>query len=175
LPILLPSAKGAVAVAVAVSALVAAANLTAVGAHEGRNRPSTFPFGAPGKAADVDRTIRVEVRDLSFVPDALEVKARETVRFVVVNNSEVDHDFTIGDSKAQSEHRAEMTEMMARMGDMGDMATMHAKHADPNAVFLTGGETKEIVWRFGKAGQIEFGCNVPGHYEAGMKGTITIR
>ena len=171
MPILLASAKGAVAAAVAVSALVATANLTAAGAHEGRNHPSTFPFGAPGKAADIDRTIRVEVKDLSFVPGALEVKARETVRFVVVNNSEVDHDFTIGDSRAQSEHRAEMTEMAA----MGDMATMHADRADPNAVFLKAGQTKEIVWRFAKAGQIEFGCNVPGHYEAGMKGTIAIR
>jgi uncharacterized cupredoxin-like copper-binding protein len=170
MPILLPSSRGAVAAAIFVSALVATEGLTAASAHEGRHS-ATYWFGAPGKAADVDRTIRIEVKDLSFVPDALEVKAGETVRLVVVNASAVDHDFTIGDSKAQSEHRAEMT----KMGPMGDMATMHANHVDPNAVFLKGGETKEIVWRFAKPGTIEYGCNVPGHFEAGMKGAITIR
>src|SRR5208337_2541152 len=165
MPILPLSAKGDVAAAVvAFSALVAACGLTAASAHEGNNHPSTYWFGSPGKAAAVDRTIRVTVKDLSFIPGSLEVKAGETVRFVVVNASEVDHDFTIGDSKAQSEHRAEMTEMAS----MGDIATMHANHVDPNAVFVKGGETKEIVWRFAKAGKIEFGCNVPGHYESGM-------
>jgi uncharacterized cupredoxin-like copper-binding protein len=168
MPILFPSARSAAAAALL--AFAATAGLTAASGHEG-HYSATYWFGAPGKAADVDRTIRVEIKDLSFVPGSLEVKRGETVRLVVVNASEVDHDFTIGDAKAQSEHRAEMTEMAS----MGDMATMHAGHVDPNAVFLKAGTTKEIVWRFAKAGQIEYGCNVPGHYESGMKGTIAIR
>lgn len=169
MPILFPSAKAALAAA-ALSAFAATAGLTAASGHEGRHS-ATYWFGAPGKPTDVDRTIRVEVKDLSFVPGALQVNRGETVRFVVVNSSEVDHDFTIGDSRAQSEHRAEMAEMAS----MGGMATMHANHVDPNAVFLKARETKEIVWRFTKAGTIEYGCNVPGHYEAGMKGAIAIR
>ena len=56
---------------------------------------------------------------------------------------------------------------------MMDMAAAHGD--DANAVFLKAGETRELVWRFGKAGRIEFACNVPGHYEAGMKGTVSIR
>lgn len=166
--------------AVVLSVVVATASLTAARAHSmhedgmgqgstsGRHHSDSFWFGAPGAASKVDRTIRVEAKDLSFTPPAVEVKAGETVRFIVSNTSEVEHDFTIGDSKTQDEHRAEMA-------DMTNMAAEHAHHPDPNAVFLKGGETKEIVWRFGKAGRIEFGCNVPGHYEAGMKGTIAVR
>jgi uncharacterized cupredoxin-like copper-binding protein len=123
---------------------------------------ATFSFGVPGKPAAVDRTIRIKALDMSFDPPAVEVRPDETVRFVVTNVSAVDHDFTLGDSKTQQEHRKEMAAMT-------DMAAAHA-HKDPNAVFLEGRATKELVWRFGKPGQIEFGCNVPGHYEAGMKG-----
>ena len=79
-----------------------------------------------------------------------------------------DHEFTLGDAATQAAHRQEMLEM-------GDMDMGHAHHGDANAVFLKSGETKELVWRFGKAGQIEFACNVPGHYEAGMRGVVAIR
>jgi hypothetical protein len=37
------------------------------------------------------------------------------------------------------------------------------------------GETKELVWQFTKPGSFEFACNIPGHAEAGMAGTITVR
>ena len=44
-------------------------------------------------------------------------------------------------------------------------------HDDPNSVLLNPGETKELVWRFEQAGlSLEFACNVPGHYQAGMVG-----
>jgi uncharacterized cupredoxin-like copper-binding protein len=138
--------------------------------HSGKAREhaATFGFGAPGRAAHVDRIIRVKAGDISFDPTAVEVKAGETVRFVVTNASEIEHEFTLGDTKTQEEHRAEMAAMT-------DMAAGHAHGDDPNAVFPKGGETREIFWRFAKAGQIEFACNVPGHYESGMKGTIAIR
>ena len=45
------------------------------------------------------------------------------------------------------------------------------EHDDPNAKRLTQGKNSEIVWRFTKAGQFEFGCLIPGHREAGMTGT----
>ena len=53
---------------------------------------------------------------------------------------------------------------------MTDMAAAHAHDDDPNAVFLKGGETKEIIWRFAKAGRMEFACNVLGHYEVRHEG-----
>lgn len=43
-------------------------------------------------------------------------------------------------------------------------------HDDPNAVMVQPGETKELIWRFERAGELQFACNVPGHYESGMIG-----
>lgn len=42
----------------------------------------------------------------------------------------------------------------------------------PNSVLLEPGQSEEIVWRFSKKGNIEFACNVPGHYQAGMYGDV---
>ena len=46
------------------------------------------------------------------------------------------------------------------------------QHDDPNTVLLAPGESKELVWKFTRAMKIEFACNMPGHYESGMKGAI---
>jgi uncharacterized cupredoxin-like copper-binding protein len=31
-----------------------------------------------------------------------------------------------------------------------------------------------MVWQFSKAGEFHFGCLLPGHFEAGMVGKITV-
>ncbi len=36
------------------------------------------------------------------------------------------------------------------------------------------GDDKDITWTFTKAGTTLYGCHEPGHYVAGMKGTITV-
>jgi len=51
---------------------------------------------------------------------------------------------------------------------------MPMKHDDPNSVLLEPGETKELVWTFPKEATLEFACNIPGHYQAGMVGHIDI-
>ena len=48
-------------------------------------------------------------------------------------------------------------------------------HKDPNSVLLEPGKSAEIIWTFPKAKtKLEFACNVPGHYEAGMVGPVHI-
>jgi len=37
------------------------------------------------------------------------------------------------------------------------------------------GKTKEIIWKFTKGDHLEFGCDIPGHYEPGMKGKFDIK
>jgi uncharacterized cupredoxin-like copper-binding protein len=41
---------------------------------------------------------------------------------------------------------------------------------DATAISLAPGETKELIWAFSKPinGNIEFACQIPGHYQAGM-------
>ncbi|MCT9000263.1 cupredoxin domain-containing protein [Chelativorans intermedius] len=127
----------------------------------------TVSFGKPGSAAEVDRTIELTADGMSYGIDSLQVRAGETIRFVIENGGELNHDFTIGDQATQAEHRAKMKEMMASSSRMMD-------HDDANAVFLKPGETGELIWTFSKTGRFEFACNVPGHYEAGMHGPITV-
>lgn len=129
-------------------------------------QPARFAFGSPGVAAEVDRTVEITMGDLSFTPASLDVRAGETIRFVITNKSAIDHDFTLGDTKTQIAHRAEMLEAM-KNGEMhhGD---------DPNAVVVKAGQRRELIWTFSRAGRLEYDCNVPGHYEAGMKGVITV-
>jgi uncharacterized cupredoxin-like copper-binding protein len=55
-----------------------------------------------------------------------------------------------------------------------DMKGMDMSHDDPNSVLVEPGKTAELVWTFDTDATLEFACNVPGHYEAGMVGPITI-
>lgn len=124
-----------------------------------------FSFGEAGVSTAVDRTVNITMKDLSFEPAALHIKAGETIRFIVTNSSDIDHDFTVGDTKTQKAHRKEMAEMMQMEGHHGN---------DPNAVFVKAGEIRELIWKFTRNGLLEFDCNVPGHFESGMKGRIFV-
>jgi uncharacterized cupredoxin-like copper-binding protein len=126
-----------------------------------------FSFGEPGNAGKVDRTVKITMKDLSFEPAFLKVKVGETVRFIVTNASDVDHDFTLGDVPTQVAHRQEMVEMAEKGGEM------HHED-DPNAILVKSRQTAKLIWKFTKTGKFEFDCNVPGHFEGGMTGVITV-
>ncbi|WP_435105673.1 cupredoxin domain-containing protein [Arhodomonas sp. AD133] len=132
------------------------------GAGHGRD----FVGGHPGKASEVDRTVEISAADVHFDRKRVEVAAGETVRFVVTNTGNTMHDFTLGTPAVQKAHRREMAELMSQGG--------MRHHDDPNAVMLKPGETKEVIWTFEQTEAFLFGCNVPGHFEAGMKGEIAI-
>jgi uncharacterized cupredoxin-like copper-binding protein len=57
--------------------------------------------------------------------------------------------------------------------DMGGGKTM--EHDDPNSVLLEPGKSSEVIWKFTKATDLEFACNVPGHYESGMMGKMQVK
>lgn len=123
-----------------------------------------FHFGMPADAADADRVIEITGGDdLKFDPAAVTIKVGEIITFRVHNPGVLPHDFTLGDDHMQDEHEAEMAEMGAGM-----------EHMDANAVLVPPGETVELTWEFTEAGTILMGCHQPGHYAAGMKGTIVI-
>jgi uncharacterized cupredoxin-like copper-binding protein len=136
------------------------------GPGHGGGHGHDFVGGHPGKPSDVDRTVRISAADVHFDRKRLDVAAGETVRFLVTNTGKTMHDFTLGTPEVQKAHRREMAELM----NQGGMR----HHDDPNAVMLKPGETKEVIWTFAKTEAFLFGCNVPGHFEAGMKGDIAI-
>jgi uncharacterized cupredoxin-like copper-binding protein len=72
------------------------------------------------------------------------------------------HEVVFGSADALAEHAA----MMARFPAM--------EHDEPYMAHVDPGKTGEIVWHFNRAGTFEFACLIAGHYESGMRGTLTV-
>ena len=110
----------------------------------------------------VSRTIQVDTTDtLRFVPDHVDVRAGETIAFEIRNAGNLPHEFFIGTPEEQLEHEREM-------------ASGAPMHAEPGQIDVPAGQTVRLVYTFEQAGTLEYGCHVPGHYPAGMRGTITV-
>ena len=119
--------------------------------------------GKPGVAANVVRTIHITMSDKNrFTPNSLKVKQGETIRFVVKNVGKKKHEMVIGAVEDIKAHN----ELMERFPGM--------EHDEPNMVDLESGQKGEIIWQFTEVGQFQFACLVTGHFEAGMKGVITV-
>ncbi len=177
--------KQSFAAAAFVFAVTFASAAIAAGSHSGGHGHG-FAFGKPGRASAVSRTLQIIMKENFYEPKSIDVKAGETIRFKIVNKGELVHEFNIGTAAMHASHRKEMM-MMVEHGvleadkinhhmmkmDMGGGKTM--AHDDPNSVLLEPGKSGEIIWTFTKAADIEFACNVPGHYDAGMMGDIRFK
>lgn len=121
-------------------------------------------FGEPADPADAARTVEiVATDDFRFTPDTIDVEPGEVITLSVRNAGAIPHELVLGDGAVQEEHEREMGEMGGEM--MMDEA---------NAVSLAPGETKTLTWRFPSDGEVIYGCHEPGHYDAGMRGTIAV-
>lgn len=129
----------------------------------------TYAFGEPGDPAKADRTVEVLLKDIAFEPDRLQVKAGETVRFVLINQGQLPHEFNLGDKVMHVEHQKQMLAMAGHVHG----GTAH-DHDTANTVLVMPGKRAELTWTFRGSAPIEFACNVPGHYQAGMVGPVTI-
>lgn len=132
-------------------------------AHPGMARNESGTDGMPGKASEADRTIEIDCRDIAFNVKQIQVRSGETIRFIVHNTGKQRHEFTIASHAEHLEHRAMMRQMPGMKMD-----------GEPNAVELQPGETKELVWKFGRDADVEFACDLPGHAEVGMKGSFIV-
>ena len=145
-------------------------------AGHGHGHGAQSGMGAPGSVADASRTIDVTMTEYGYDPSSISVRADETVRFVLRNRGRLVHEFNIGTPQAHEAHQAEMLEML-QSGHLSQTEIhSHGKtaHVHANSVLLAPGESEELVWRFGSdVAGLEFACNVPGHYQAGMVGRFT--
>jgi len=171
------AAAGLIAMSISLTA-------NAAGEHAGGHGGAAV-IGKPGDPAQASRTIDIVMTDNAFAPDRISVGKGETVRFAVRNAGEIVHEFTIGTTAMHAAHQKEMMSMFERgvlevdrihrdrmkagMGHGGAMS-----HDDPNSVLLEPGESTTLTWRFDTDAELEFACNVPGHYEAGMVGRFSV-
>ena len=100
---------------------------------------------------------------MEYVPNRIEVKRNEQIRFVLKNDDVQTHEFLLA-SKAENRKHAEVMKKHPEM-----------EHDDPNGKTLAPKASAEILWRFNKRGSFEFACLIPGHREAGMVGTVVVK
>lgn len=125
--------------------------------------PISTEFGSYKPGLAPSQEIEISMGDtMRFSPDNLDIKAGDVVRFVVKNEGELQHEFVLGTKDSLAEH----AQMMLKFPNM-EHEEAYMAHVDP-------GKEMEIIWQFTKTGSFEFGCLLPGHYQAGMKGTITV-
>jgi uncharacterized cupredoxin-like copper-binding protein len=121
-------------------------------------------FGREGDPKKATRTVKVDMSDaMRFTPAELTVKQGETVRFEVKNSGKTLHEMVLGTMQELKEH----AELMKKFPGM--------EHDEPYMAHVAPGKTERIVWQFTKPGEFYYGCLVPGHFEAGMIGKVTVR
>jgi len=121
------------------------------------------PWGIASERKLAKRTLAVRMLDsMRFVPERIDVRLNETVRFALRNSGKLMHEFVIG-TKAENEAHAAL--MMKFPG---------MEHDEPYMAHVAPGKSGEIVWTFNRAGTFEFACLIAGHYQAGMAGSITV-
>ena len=101
------------------------------GDGHGDGHAEMMKVGMPGDAAKVDRTvdvIMVETDDgeMLFKGDDLNFSKGETIRFMVRNKGELEHEFVLDTMANNEKHKMEMA----------DMAGMDMEHDDPNRITL---------------------------------------
>jgi uncharacterized cupredoxin-like copper-binding protein len=153
-------------------ALVAAACASALPALAHSSKPHKVApprqeqkaWGIAAEAKSAQRTIVVVMTDaMRFTPDAIDVKLNQTVRFDIRNHGRMLHEMVIGTAKELEDHAA----LMLKHPDM--------EHDEAYMAHVAVGKRGRIVWTFNRPGNFEFACLIAGHYQAGMKGRITVR
>lgn len=106
--------------------------------------------------AKVPRIAPITMTDtLKFDPSTQAVAPGETVSFVLLNAGTVTHEFQVGPEAGVAANKVDGKSVK--------------EVADINA-----GQVAELTYTFPTTGAYAFACHVPGHYEAGMKGTVKI-
>ncbi|MFN9728532.1 plastocyanin/azurin family copper-binding protein [Acidovorax sp.] len=120
-------------------------------------------WGIAGDVKDVRRTIAIRMTDdMRFTPSAITVHEGETVRLRAQNKGKVLHEIVIGTQAELAQH----AEMMKKFPAM--------EHDEPYMAHVRAGGQGDVVWHFNRPGSFDFACLIPGHYQAGMTGTITV-
>lgn len=148
--------------ALALSAGAALAGPGAAGHHDGE-----VAYGKPGDPKKPARLVQIAMGEkdgkMHFIPNRIEIRRGEQIKFQLRNNGEMDHELVLATLAENLKHAIEMQ----KNPDM--------EHDDPNAKRLAPKKTGEIVWAFTKAGEFDFSCLIPGHREAGMTGTVVVK
>ncbi len=121
------------------------------------------PWGIAAAPREARRTVEIRMTDdMRFSPAHITVREGETLRLRIANRGQVMHELVIGTREELQAH----AELMKKHPDM--------EHDEPYMAHVPPGQRGDIVWTFNRPGDFEFACLIPGHFEAGMRGTIRV-
>ncbi len=119
------------------------------------------------EAAPKDTLYLVEMTNFAFTPSVLEVNAGEVLEIAIQNAQPVLHDFTI--------EKIDADVHISYLAGTNEHAHTEAQ-ADADVHFaLTEPGSGVVHMKINEPGEYVFYCTVPGHREAGMEGTLTVR
>ncbi|MCU0927155.1 MAG: cupredoxin family protein [Hydrogenophaga sp.] len=122
------------------------------------------PWGIAAEPKEAKRRIDIRMTDdMRFTPSHIHVREGEVLRLRAVNTGKVMHEIVIGTPEELQAH----AELMKKHPNM--------EHEEPYMAHVSPGRSGDIVWHFNRPGNFEFACLIPGHFEAGMRGTIRVR
>ena len=114
---------------------LAAAGIALFAATPALSAGSHSAAGEPGKAANVDRTVTVKANETAdgmvFEPSSIEVEKGETLRIVLENVGELEHELYLGTHEEVEKH----ADQMMKMPEM--------EHAEPNSARVDPGHQDE--------------------------------
>ena len=136
-------------------------------AHGNATAHDEHAMPAGPQALVVSRSLEVRMDDqMRFTPSSIEVRAGETIRFVVHNAGKTEHEMVLGSDAEIREHAEAMKQGASHHDD-------HS-HGSGAAITVPAGQKGELVVKFDQPGTVQMACLIPGHYEAGMRGTVKV-
>ena len=131
--------------------------------HDHAHSHDSAPVSAAVDTAAI-RNVVIELNDgMRFNPGTWQAQQGEVLRLIVVNTGKVKHELVVGQAKELAEHAQAMRQ--AKSGH----------HHHDNAVSVQPGQSSVLMFTFDKAGEWGMACFEPGHYEAGMKGSVQVK
>jgi uncharacterized cupredoxin-like copper-binding protein len=125
--------------------------------------PTETEFGRYKPKMHVTKTIEIVMSDeMRFNPSVIQVEKGDVIKFVHENTGQIVHEFVLGTSDSLVMH----ADMMKKYPGM--------EHSEPYMTHVAPGKKGEVIWQFSEAGEFSFGCLIPGHFDAGMKGKIVV-
>ena len=110
-------------------------------------------------------TLHVAMQDIAYDTTALTARKGESVRIDLENRGQITHDFTVQRMPVEDVRMTGDSTMSEHMRGGMDY-DLH--------LALGQGKKGQLEFQPTAAGQYEYFCTVPGHREAGMKGTLTV-
>lgn len=125
----------------------------------------------PG-AAPAGKVIEIEMREFAYSPAELALSPGDKVVLRFKNTGTVEHEFMAGSGPTAGKGYA--TDWLATART--DKTKGHDDAHTGEGLKVNARQTGQIAITVpSQGGEIEFGCFVAGHYEAGMKGKIVVR